>query len=57
MIPLKIKKLQSQQSMLDHHRHASIAGRPMMANLKWYLYPLFPQLVKTKKNPAKLDPL
>ena len=51
-IPWKIQKLQSQNSMLGHHRHAS--------EFRWradggLLYPPFPH--KLKKNFVKLDPL
>ena len=41
--PLKITKLQSQHSMLGHHRPAGewrFAGGPMMARLSYYLDPL-----------------
>ena len=60
--PLKITKLQSQHSMLGHHRHASktpfkwrFARVPMMAHLVWYLDPLSPHQLK-KKDVVKFGP-
>ena len=65
--PLKITKLQSQHSMLGHHRHASktpfkwrFPGGSMMARLQWYLFdldPLSPLKNKTKKHCKSWTPL
>ena len=57
--PLKITKLQSQNSMLGHHRPASetpfkwrFAGGPMMARFFWILFPL----IKKKKRCQSCTP-
>ena len=62
--PLKISKLPSQHSMLDHHRHASetpfklcFTGGPKMVRFKWYLDHLFfPHQLKNNKL-SELDPV
>ena len=65
-IPRTITKLPSQHSMLGHYRPASetplkwrFAGGPMMASFWYYLDPLSPHQLKTKrkKTLSKLDPL
>ena len=59
--PLKITKLPSQHSMLDHHQHTSetpfkwrFAGGLMMARLYWYLDPPSPH--QQKKINVTVEP-
>ena len=59
-IPWKFVKLQSQHSMLGHHRHTSetplkwrFADGPMMARLKWYFAPPSPHQQQQQKTTTK----